>query len=148
MDGRRGAGKSDIVGTIGSMLLFLVFTVCMLVIIAAAASTYAGISSGFDRSFTGSASLRYLSNKIRGAESYELIEDGTGIAAVNGGITCVMYYSDGGLYEKNVSSEERTAAGGDKIFDIDGLKITENNGLCEISVSCGEDSSSVFIGGR
>ena len=137
MDGRRGAGKSDIVGTIGSMLLFLVFTVCMLVIIAAAASTYAGISSGFDRSFTGSASLRY-----------EIIEDGTGIAAVNGGITCVMYYSDGGLYEKNVSSEERTAAGGDKIFDIDGLKITENNGLCEISVSCGEDSSSVFIEGR
>ena len=60
----------------------------------------------------------------------------------------MIYYSDGGLYEKNVSSEERTAAGGDKIFDIDGLEITENNGLYEISVSCGEDSSSVFIGGR
>lgn len=148
MDGRRGSGKADIVGTVGSMLLFLVFTVCMLAIIAAAASTYAGISSGFDRSFTGSASLRYLTNKMRGAESYEIIGDGTGIAAVNGGITCVIYYSDGGLFEKNVSSVDMTAAGGDKIFDIDGLKISEKDGLYEISVSCGEDSSSVFIGGR
>lgn len=148
MDGRRGSGKADIVGTVGSMLLFLVFTVCMLAIIAAAASTYAGISSGFDRSFTGSASLRYLTNKMRGAESYEIIGDGTGIAAVNGGITCVIYYSDGGLFEKNVSSVDMTAADGDKIFDIDGLKISEKDGLYEISVSCGEDSSSVFIGGR
>ena len=148
MDSRRGSGKADIVGTVGSMLLFLVFTVCMLAIIAAAASTYSEISSGFDRSFTGSASLRYLTNKMRGAESYEIIEDGTGIAAVNGGITCVIYYSDGGLYEKNVSSEDKAASGGDKIFDIDGLKIAEKDGLYEISVSCGEYSSSVFIGGR
>ncbi|MDE6032016.1 MAG: DUF4860 domain-containing protein [Oscillospiraceae bacterium] len=149
MDGRKGAGKADIVGTVGSMLLFLVFTVCMLVIIAAAASTYAGISSGFDRSFTSSASLRYLSNKIRGAESYEIIEGGTGIAAVNGGITCVIYYKDGGLYEKNVSSSDSAAAGGgDKIFNIDGLEITEENGLYVISVSYEEESSSVFIGGR
>lgn len=149
MDGRKGAGKADIVGTVGSMLLFLVFTVCMLVIIAAAASTYAGISSGFDRSFTSSASLRYLSNKIRGAESYEIIEGGTGIAAVNGGITCVIYYRDGGLYEKNVSSSDSAAAGGgDKIFNIDGLEITEENGLYVISVSYEEESSSVFIGGR
>lgn len=149
MDGRKDAGKADIVGTVGSMLLFLVFTVCMLVIIAAAASTYAGISSGFDRSFTSSASLRYLSNKIRGAESYEIIEGGTGIAAVNGGITCVIYYKDGGLYEKNVSSADSAAAGGgDKIFNIDGLEITEENGLYVISVSYEEESSSVFIGGR
>lgn len=149
MDGRKDAGKADIVGTVGSMLLFLVFTVCMLVIIAAAASTYAGISSGFDRSFTSSASLRYLSNKIRGAESYEIIEGGTGIAAVNGGITCVIYYRDGGLYEKNVSSSDSAAAGGgDKIFNIDGLEITEENGLYVISVSYEEESSSVFIGGR
>lgn len=149
MDGRKDAGKADIVGTVGSMLLFLVFTVCMLVIIAAAASTYAGISSGFDRSFTSSASLRYLSNKIRGAESYEIIEGGTGIAAVNGGITCVIYYKDGGLYEKNVSSSDSAAAGGgDKIFNIDGLEITEENGLYVISVSYEEESSSVFIGGR
>ena len=149
MDGRKDAGKADIVGTVGSMLLFLVFTVCMLVIIAAAASTYAGISSGFDRSFTSSASLRYLSNKIRGAESYEIIEGGTGIAAINGGITCVIYYRDGGLYEKNVSSSDSAAAGGgDKIFNIDGLEITEENGLYVISVSYEEESSSVFIGGR
>ena len=131
------------------MLLFLMFTVCMLVIVAAAASTYAGISSGFDRSFTSSASLRYLSNKIRGAESYEIIEDGTGIAAVNGGITCVIYYENGGLYEKNVSSAEIAAAGGgDKIFDIDGLEIRQENGLYEISVSYEEKKSSVFIEGR
>lgn len=149
IDGRRGAGRSDIVGTVGSMLLFLVFTVCMLVIIAAAASTYAGISSGFDKSFTSSASLRYLSNKIRGAESYEIIEGGTGIAAVNGGITCVIYYKDGGLYEKNVSSAEGAAAdGGDKIFDIDGLEIRRENGLYEISVRYEEESASVYIGGR
>lgn len=149
MDGRRDSGRADIAGTVGSMLLFLVFTLCMLVIIAAAASTYAGISAGFDRSFTSSASLRYLSNKIRSAESYEIIENGMGIAAVNGGITCVIYYSDGGLYEKNISSNESAAAGGgDKIFDIDRLEITEENGIYEISVSYEEQSSSVFIGGR
>lgn len=148
MDGRKGSGRADIVGTVGSMLLFLAFTACMLAIIAAAASTYAGISSGFERSFTGSASLRYLTNKIRGAESYEIIGDGTGIAAVNGGITCVIYYGGGGLYEKNVSSGDTAAEGGEKIFDIDGLEITEDGGLCSISVVCGEESASVFIGGR
>lgn len=149
MDGRKDTGRADIVGTVGSMLLFLVFTACMLVIIAAAASTYAGISSGFDRSFTSSASLRYVSNKIRSAESCGIIEEGRGLTVENAGMICVIYYSAGGLYEKNVSAGGNTAAsGGDRIFEVDGMEITEENGLYKISVSCAEESSSVYIGGR
>lgn len=149
MDGRKGKSRADIVGTVGSLLLFFVFTVCMLVIIAAAASTYSSIKTGFGQTFTSSASLRYMSNKIRSADSCELMEDGKGIVLESGGIACVIYYDNGGLYEKNVTAEgDLSANGGYRIFDISGLSITERDGLYEISVSLGGDSSSVFIGSR
>ncbi len=51
----RNKTLSDTVSTIGSMLLFLMFAGCLLMIIAVAAGTYSRISSNFDKTFGSSA---------------------------------------------------------------------------------------------
>ncbi len=138
---------ADVVRTASSMLLFLIFTVCTLVIIAVAASTYSRITEGFDSSFNTSAAVRYISNKIRSSDNVELTENV--IAAKNGNIISVIYRGSDGLYEKNISADaDITADGGEKIFDIDTFSVSLENDLYHIEVTHGEESSSTFIRGR
>ncbi|MBP1543755.1 MAG: DUF4860 domain-containing protein [Oscillospiraceae bacterium] len=144
----RSKNLSDVLGTAAGMILFLLFTVCMLVMIAVGAATYSRINDGFQREFTSSAAVRYLSNKMRSAESCTIIENGNGAALKNGSIVCIIYCGDDGLYEKTVSATAAvTAEGGDRIFALDRLNITEDKGLLHISVTVGEDSSDAIIRG-
>ena len=148
MNSYKGRSLADTVSAMGSMLLFLIFAVCLLVMIASAASTYARISSGFDRTFSTSASLRYVSNKIREATSCEIIGGGSGLALESGGIVCVIYSADGAMYEKSLpAGSEPTADGGDRIFDIGSMEITENGGLYTITVKADGESSAVMVRG-
>ncbi|MCH5205820.1 MAG: DUF4860 domain-containing protein [Oscillospiraceae bacterium] len=137
---------SDSVGTVGSMLLFLLFTGCMLMIIAVAAGTYSRISSNFDKTFGASATLRYVSNKIKSSESAEIVEDGRGLVLKSGGITNIIYCRDGALYEKSISSEdEPEISGGDKIFDLKSLNITENGSWYRITIVLGDEESFTLV---
>ncbi len=137
---------SDTIGTIGSMLLFLLFAGCMLIIVAAAAGTYSRISTNFDKTFGTTASLRYVSNKIKSSESAEIIENGGGLVLKIGAAVNVIYFRDGGLYEKTVSSEEDASAdGGDKIFELTELSVSENDGTYKISAALGNDRSSTYV---
>lgn len=137
---------SDTIGTIGSMLLFLLFAGCMLMIVAAAAGTYSRISTNFDKTFGTTASLRYVSNKIKSSESARIIEDGSGLVLKSGAAVNVIYFKDGGLYEKTVSSDEDAFAdGGDKIFDLSEMNISENGGTYRITAAFGGDRSRTFV---
>ena len=137
---------SDSVGTVGSMLLFLLFTGCMLMIIAVAAGTYSRISSNFDKTFGASATLRYVSNKIKSSESAEIVEGCRGLVLKSGGITNIIYCRDGALYEKSISSEdEPEISGGDKIFDLKSLNITENGSLYRITIVLGDEESFTLV---
>lgn len=139
-------GLADIAGTTGSMLLFMLFAVCMLIIVSTAASVYGRIKSGFEREFSSSASLRYVSNKIRNADSTELFSDGSGIAVTNGGILCIIYCGENGIYEKNVAAgADFTAEGGNCIFPDEAFSVGEDGELYRITVTEGAESSSVYV---
>ena len=142
----QNAALSDSIATIGSMLLFLLFAGCLLMIIAVAAGTYSRISTNFDRTFGETAALRYVSNKIKSSESAEIIQDGEALILKNGGITNIIYYRSGGLYEKSISSEDEPSAdGGDKIFDINKMNISEDDRWFKITVALGEEENYTLV---
>lgn len=139
----RNRTLSDTVSTVGSMLLFLMFTGCLLLIIAVAAGTYSRISGNFDKTFGSSSALRYLSNKLRNS-SAEISEHG--IILRSDGIADVIYFSGGGLYEKTVTSGGDTEfSGGDRIFELGDMTVADLGKLYKITVTVNGDENSTFV---
>lgn len=139
---------ADTVGTIGSMLLFLLFAACMLMIISVAAGTYNRISQNFDNTFGVTASLRYVSNKLKSSESAEVINDGTGLIIKDGEVVSVVYFNNGGLYERSYSSDEGPETeGGEKIFDLTSMKIEKQDKFYKIFVSNGIEENFTLVRG-
>lgn len=137
---------SRVLNTVASLLLFLIFTICMLIIIGAAAGTYSRISSGYERVYGSSAAIRYISNKMRSADSVEIIEGGSGIVIESGRIINVIYADSGSLYEKSLSADgDRTPHGGDAVLDIDSLNIEDTGDMYEISITQGKERSVVLL---
>ncbi len=135
---------ADTISTVGSMLLFLLFAVCMMMIIATAAGSYSRINDNYETDFTVSASIRYLSNKIKSAEKVELSENG--MILQSGSTANIIYFSDGGLYEKTVAaSSEYELSGGDRIFELSGVEIQETEELYKITVNVDEKTSSAIV---
>ncbi len=146
MKGNFGTSTARVLNTVASLLLFLVFTICMLVIIGAAAGTYSRINSGYERIYGSSAAIRYISNKIRAADDVEIIGGGSGAVIESGGICSVIYVRGGGLYEKSIALDgDRTPAGGDLVTEVDSLFIDEAGDMYEISVTQGENSTAVML---
>ncbi len=139
---------ADTVGTIGSMLLFLLFAGCMLMIISVAAGTYNRISSSYDKTFGVTSPLRYISNKIKASESAEIINNGSGLVLRSGEIVDVVYFSNGGLYERSFSSDdEPLTEGGEKISELSSMSITKENEIFKISVSNGKIENFTLVRG-
>lgn len=137
---------SDVISTIGSMTLFLLFTGCLLMMIAVAAGTYGRISTSFDKTFGSSASLRYISNKLKSADSVRISDDGNALFLQNDGITDIIYFSSGALYEKSVSNDaELKTEGGSKLFELSDMNISEKSGFYQITVTLNGEHNSTFI---
>lgn len=142
----RNKTLSDTVSTIGSMLLFLMFAGCLLMIIAVAAGTYSRISSNFDKTFGSSASLRYISNKLKSCDSAEIVGQGSGIVLRSDGIFDVIYFGDNGLYEKTVMSDTDIGfSGGDRIFELNGMTVSNLGNLYKITVVFNGGENSTLI---
>ncbi len=138
--------KADSVSAFGSMLLFLIFAVCTLLIIVTAAGTYSRISDDFDGLYGGSAALRYVSNKIRSADSAELLDGGNGLALRNGGVVSVIYFEDGELYERSAAADaEPERSGGEPLFALDGISISLEDGLYRITAALNGEEYSVLV---
>lgn len=146
MDNFKYKGTARVLGTAASLLLFLIFAICMLVIIGAGAGIYSRINSGYETTYGSSAAIRYVSNKIRASDSCEIIDGGEGIALMNGNVLCVIYSGGDGLYERAMSADsEISAEGGELVVEAEGMKVSEKEGLYEISVTCGGNTSSVLV---
>lgn len=142
----RNKTLSDTVSTVGSMLLFLMFAACLLMMIAVAAGTYSRISTNFDKTFGSSASLRYISNKLKSCDSVEIVEQGSGIVLNSDGIFDVIYFGNNGLYEKTVTSENGTdLSGGSKIFELNGMTVSDMGSLYRITVEYDGGENSTLI---
>ncbi len=142
----KGRNLADTASAVGSMLLFVLFAVCMLMAVAVAADTYGRIKTGYQQSFGTAASIKYISNKLRAAENVTLLEGGSAAAIESGGTVSVIYCGDGGLYEKNtVPGGDISADGGELISSASSLDITEHDGLYEITVGSGTSSSVILV---
>lgn len=138
---------ADTASAVSSMLLFVLFAVCMLLAVAVAADTYGRIKTGYQQSFGSAASIKYVTNKLRSAERITLMDNG-GAAVESDGLVSLIWCEDGELYEKySTVGEEITARDGDRISSADSLRITERDGLYEITVTAGEQTSTVLIRG-
>lgn len=146
MKGVRYKGTSRVLGTAASLLLFLIFAICMIVIIGAGAGIYSRITGGYEATYGSSAAIKYVSNKIRASDSCEIMDGGKGVVLESGNILCVIYSSENGIYERSLPvGSEVSAEGGELIVSADSMNVTENGGLYEISVSCGKNSASVLV---
>lgn len=138
-------GTTRVLGTAASLLLFLIFAICMIVIIGAGAGIYSRITHGYESTYGSSAALKYVSNKIRASDNCEILENGV-IALENGSLVTVIYSGGQGIFEKNCSAgSEVCASGGELIIETDSFRVSEAGGLYEISVTCGGATSSVFV---
>lgn len=136
---------ADTASAVCSMLLFVLFAVCMLLAVAVAADTYGRIKTGYQEYFGSAASIKYISNKLRAAENVTLLENG-GAAVENDGAVSVIWCEDGILFEKYAESGSNvTAQDGDRILSLDSMNITEHDGLYEITVRAGDEVSSAFV---
>lgn len=126
-------GLAETVSTAGSMALFLIFTVCSLVIITAAASAYRRITDNYDDTFSSAAAVRYTANKLRASGGAELLTDG--VVLENSGYKTVIYARDGVLYESLFAEgTEPRAEGGEAVFRAEGFTVTDcGNGIAVIS---------------
>lgn len=146
MSDYRNKSSSRILNTAASLMLFLIFAVCMLVIIGAGAGIYSRINSGYETTYGSSAAIRYISNKIRAADKCEIIEEGKGVALLNGNVMCVIYSESDGIYEKNISADSEVVPnGGELVIETQEFCIKETDGLYEISVKCQNSDLSAFI---
>lgn len=137
----------DVISTAASMLLFLLFAVCLLLMIAVAAGTYSRISTNFDKTFGLSASLRYISNKIKSADSAEVAENGKGIRLTTGDSVDMIYFSNGELFEKNMDNGD-DGFDGESIFELSDMSVSEADGLFKISITMNGERNITYVRGR
>ena len=134
-----GRKLANSVNSVGSMILFLLFAACSLVMIAVGAATYSRISDSFSDTFSSSAAVRYVTNKIRSGERAEVGADG-GISVYTGGIVCVISNGDGGVGERNAKADSvDSGVEGDIIFPGTVIEIEESGGLFIITAKSGND---------
>ncbi len=145
--GRRLANS---VNSVGSMILFLLFAVCSLIIVAAGVSTYTRISDNYSHTFSSSAAVRYVTNKIRGADSVVLSGDGKGLIVYNGESACIIMNADTGVAEKTIrATAEPDYSGGDIIFPSVRLIVEEEDGgVYNITVYSGRRAYSALCRSR
>lgn len=128
------------------MLLFLLFTGCLLMMIVVAAGTYSRISTNFDKTFGSSASLRYISNKIKSSERARIAENGSVLYLLDGEILDVIYFRNGALYEKSVAADtEPVLEGGDRLFELGDINVSEQGSLLKITVSFNGEQNSTYV---
>lgn len=138
---------SDTISSAGSMTLFLLFAVCCLVIISAAASAYGRVAENYDDSFNSAAAVRYVTNKLRACDSAEILSDGA-LLLKNTGYSTVIYHKNGTVYERVFGDGQTPVCeGGEEMFSAESFSLTEENGLIRVTAEDGKNSFTAYCAG-
>lgn len=150
MKSLKGRKLADSVSSVGSMILFLIFASCSLIIIAAGASTYARISDNVNNTFTASTAVKYVTNKIRGCDRAVIEEGGRGIAVYSGDLVCVIMSDEADIGERSGLAEAYIDyVGGDIIFRNAHLLVEETeDGLYRVAVMARDEWSEAYCRSR
>ncbi|MBQ3843274.1 MAG: hypothetical protein II820_11375 [Ruminiclostridium sp.] len=137
----KGRRLADSVSSVGSMILFLIFASCSLIIIAAGASTYSRISDNVHNTFSASTAVKYVTNKIRGSDRVVVEPDGHGLAVYDGEIVCAIMSDGNDIAERSGMAEAYIDyVGGDVIFQNSRLLVeVRDDGMYRIAVMSGHE---------
>lgn len=145
-----GAGQKRLAETVSSaasMTLFLIFSVCCLIIISVAASAYGRISGNYDNTFNSAAAVRYITNKIRACGEAEVISESE-LLLHEDGYSTLIYHSAGAVWERLFPEGEKpVSGGGERLFSAERLLIEESGGLVKVTAEDGANSFTAFCRG-
>ncbi|MBQ7981154.1 MAG: DUF4860 domain-containing protein [Oscillospiraceae bacterium] len=134
--------RAEIISSAANMTLFLLFAVCCLVMISVAASAYSRINENYGNTFNSTASVRYITNKIRASEGAEILAENQ-LLLENSGYSTLIYQQGGVVYERLFPEGDIiTAEGGEELFRAEKLALHNKNGL--ISVTVTDETGSSF----
>lgn len=133
------ARSSQAMGTLFTMLLFLVFVLCALFTVLTGGKVYENISARMADNYTGSVALQYIANKIRQND----LEDAVGIRQIDGtsvlelrqeleGDTYIdwIYYCDGSIRELFTYPDSGLElCDGIEILECEGLTFSQDGSL-------------------
>ena len=142
---RKERNLRETAATAASMFLFLLFSVCSLVMIAVAASAYGRTGNNYKNTFNSAATVRYISNKLRAAESSELVSDRSILISFSD-YSALIYEDNGIVYERIASAGEiPLTQGGERLFEVQGFSVAEEEGLIKVTaISDGENTFTVY----
>lgn len=147
MNGPGSKRLAETVSSAASMTLFLIFSVCCLIIITVAASAYGRISGNYDNTFNSAAAVRYITNKIRAGGEAEVVSESELLLRSDGYVT-VIYHSDGAVWERLYpDGETPEASGGERMFSAEKLLIEENGGSLKVTAEDGGSSFTAYCRG-
>ncbi|WP_313528065.1 DUF4860 domain-containing protein [Anaerotignum sp.] len=141
--------------TIPSLLLFFLFSACMLATLLAGAKVYQGVSAVLDEQYSTTTCINYLSAKVRHYDQ----QGGIGLTKIGDKNSMALYESydgeefvtyvyefDGYLMELFCSVEgEFLPEDGQQIMPIDILEVTMENNLLSIYCKRMEEEASTVL---
>jgi len=135
---------ADSAGSVSVMILSAVFAVCCLAIAVSAASAYTRTAENYRNTFSASAAVKYVTNKIRAAENIEVIDEGTLLLYDSGYKTLI--FSDGGEIYERVFPEDADIirSGGERVFGTDGFALRQTDCGLHITAENGGESFSAY----
>lgn len=155
MDGQRG----QMVNTLFTLLLFLVFVLCALFTVLIGGRVYENINVRTENTYRSDVALSYIANKVRQGDMAGMVslEEKEGIEVLVlkqeiGGAVYVtdIYYQDGKLWELFTDAESGLSVGdGNEIMECNEISMELKDGLLHIT---SEGKGSVWLslrsGGR
>lgn len=150
---RPNSGRlAETVSSAASMTLFLIFSVCCLIIIAVAASAYGRISGNYDSTFNSAAAVRYITNKIRASESAEVLSESE-LLLTDSGYATLIYHDGGAVFERlfpdedSLKNEVSLSEGGERMFGAEKLVIEKTGGMIKVTAEDGVHSFTAYCRG-
>ena len=159
--GRGGNQRGQMVTTLFTMLLFLVFVLCALFTVLIGGKVYENINVRTEATYRGDVALSYIANKVRQQDTAGMVEltdvDGTAVLRLKQMINdrvyhTDIYYRDGKLYELFTAADSGLGVNdGIEIMECDEVVMAMEDGLIHVKTEGGQGGSvwlSLRSGGR
>ncbi len=137
--------KRQAVGTLFTMMLFLVFVLCALFAVLTGGQVYENINARMSDNYTSSVALQYVANKVRQNDQAGMVRvldvDGTSVLELNQELDGCRYYSwiyyyDGSIRELFTSADSGLGLqDGIGILECGGLSFQAENGLLTVETA-------------
>lgn len=143
--GRRNDHKGQLVNTLFTMLLFLVFVLCALFAVLIGGKVYENINARTESTYRGDVALSYIANKVRQGDEDGMVGltemDGITVLQlkqeINGSeYVTYIYYRDGKLWELFTDTESGLGVNdGYEILECDEVAMYMDGELLSVSTS-------------